>query len=344
MIYYWSPDYRTPVGGVKILYRHVDILNRNGYEASVLHRHRGFRCTWFENTTRISYIGKTNLRDDDYLVIPENYGSLYINPSSRPKAAKVFNRLFANPAGKVIFNQNTYNTFAGHTASRDDLRTVYKDEGITAAMVVSDDNKEYLAFAFPDIRIFRIHNAINRDLFAFQENKKRQICFMPRKNPEHAIQVINLLGHRGDLDGFAVVPIEGKTEKETARIMQESLIFLSFGYPEGFSLPPAEAMSCGCIVVGYHGMGGREYFNPNYCFPVEMGDILEFAKQVRKVLETSRNNPNTLQRMARKASAFVNECYSEKREQNDVLECWAEIMYGAQYSRALAERRTSDIS
>lgn len=344
MIYYWSPDYRTPVGGVKILYRHVDILNRHGHEASVLHRHRGFRCTWFENTTRIAYISKTNLRDNDYLVIPENYGSLYVNPSSRPKAAKVFSRLFATPARKVIFNQNTYNTFADHSGFPGDLRTVYKDKSITAAMVVSENNKEYLAFAFPDIRIFRIHNAINRNLFAFQEDKKRQICFMPRKNPEHAIQVISLLRHRGDLDGFSVEPIEGKTEKETARIMKESLIFLSFGYPEGFSLPPAEAMSCGCIVIGYHGMGGREYFNPNYCFPVEMGDVLEFSKQVRKVLELSRHSPETLQRMARKASAFISECYSEERERDDVLQCWTEIMHGTQYSRSSAERRSSSAS
>jgi glycosyltransferase involved in cell wall biosynthesis len=344
MIYYWSPDYRTPVGGVKILYRHVDILNRHGYEASVLHRHRGFRCTWFENTTCISYIRKTKLREDDYLVIPENYGSLYVNPSYRPKATKVFNRLFATPAKKVIFNQNTYNTFADYPGFPDDLRTIYKDENVAAAMVVSENNREYLSFAFPDLRIFRIHNAINRDLFSFREDKKRQICFMPRKNPEHAIQVISLLKHGGDLDGFAIVSIEGKTEKETARIMQESLIFLSFGYPEGFSLPPAEAMSCGCIVIGYHGMGGREYFNPNYCFPVEMGDILEFAKQVRKVLEMINQRPETIQRMARKAAAFINECYSEERERNDVIECWTEIMHGVQSSKSSAEGQTSAVT
>src|SRR3546814_3802603 len=34
----------------------------------------------------------------------------------------------------------------------------------------------------------------------------------------------------------------GRPEAESARILRESLLFLSFGYPEGFSLPPAEAM------------------------------------------------------------------------------------------------------
>ena len=50
-IYYWSPDYTSAVGGVKILYRHVDILNKNGFNASVIHRKSGFRCTWFYNDT-----------------------------------------------------------------------------------------------------------------------------------------------------------------------------------------------------------------------------------------------------------------------------------------------------
>ena len=89
MIYYWSPDYDTPVGGVKILYHDVDVLNANGIEAAVLHRKRGFRCTWFENNTRVAYMGRTKLTCDDFLVIPEVYGSLYAHPEHRPKAARV---------------------------------------------------------------------------------------------------------------------------------------------------------------------------------------------------------------------------------------------------------------
>ena len=43
-------------------------------------------------------------------------------------------------------------------------------------------------------------------------------------------------------------------------LMKKSLIFLSFGHPEGFGLPVAEALACGCAVVGYSGLGGRELF------------------------------------------------------------------------------------
>ena len=326
MIYYWSPDYDTPVGGVKILYHDVDVLNANGINAAVLHRKRGFRCTWFENTTRVTSVGRTRLSAADYLVIPEVYGSLYAHPEQRPKAARVFRKLFASQAAKVVFNQNAYNTFGGLSMDVRDRRVLYTDPSIRAVMVVSEDNRTYLQQAFPHLPVLRIHNAIDPDLFAYQAEKKPQICFMPRKNADHALQVINILRFAGDLEGVGVVPIEGLSEKQTARIMQESLMFLSFGYPEGFSLPPAEAMACGCIVVGYHGMGGREYFKPEFCFPVEMGDILSFAQTVSTVLSLHREEPETIRRMARRASDFIRQTYSPERERDDILDCWRFIM------------------
>jgi hypothetical protein len=48
-IYYRCPDKDYPVGGIRVIYSHVDILNRNGFPAFVLHHYHPFRCTWFEN-------------------------------------------------------------------------------------------------------------------------------------------------------------------------------------------------------------------------------------------------------------------------------------------------------
>jgi glycosyltransferase involved in cell wall biosynthesis len=42
--------------------------------------------------------------------------------------------------------------------------------------------------------------------------------------------------------------------------LKESLLFLSFVNGEGLGLLAVEAMSCGCVVVGYDGMGGKEFF------------------------------------------------------------------------------------
>jgi glycosyltransferase involved in cell wall biosynthesis len=73
-------------------------------------------------------------------------------------------------------------------------------------------------------------------------------------------QVLNILHARGVLDGWEVISIDGLPEHEVAERLRSCAVFLSFGHPEGCPLPPLEAMASGCVVVGYHGRGGREYF------------------------------------------------------------------------------------
>ncbi|HDP24263.1 MAG TPA: glycosyltransferase family 1 protein [Deltaproteobacteria bacterium] len=245
--------------------------------------------------------------------------------------------MFNTPARKIIFNQNTYNTFGTYSLGDPDPGGIYLDSGVVAAMVVSEDNRQYLQYAYDKIPIYRIHNSINPDLFFSGGRKKTQIAFMPRKNSDHALQVVALLRVRGVLDDFDVVPIENRTERETASILRESLIFLSFGYPEGISLPPAEAMACGSIVIGYHGMGGREYFRPEYCYPVEMGDILSFAKTVEDVVEIYKKEPRVIEEKRLKASAFIREEYSQDREKSDVLNAWSEIIRRCERKHSLHE-------
>src|SRR5437870_2893463 len=55
-LYYRCPDSPKPFGGIRVIYRHVDILNKHGIEAFVLHDRAPFRCTWFENETAIAYV------------------------------------------------------------------------------------------------------------------------------------------------------------------------------------------------------------------------------------------------------------------------------------------------
>ena len=148
---------------------------------------------------------------------------------------------------------------------------------------------------------------------------------MTRKNCEHALQVINLLKFRNALDDFDITIIENKTEQEVAEIMQESLIYLSFGYPEGFSLSIAEAMSCGCIVIGYHGNGGKELMNPKFTYPIEMGYIIDFAKTVEKVLKQYNDNPENILLKGKKASEFICKNYSPEIEEKEVVDIWRRI-------------------
>ena len=70
---------------------------------------------------------------------------------------------------------------------------------------------------------------------------------------------------------------------EVAVALQDALIYLSCGHPEGFGLPLAEAIACGCMVVGYHGLAGRDFALPHMKV-VEFGDLLGLLQGIKSEL------------------------------------------------------------
>ncbi len=65
-----------------------------------------------------------------------------------------------------------------------------------------------------------------------------------------------------DLTNFTV--INPKSDQEIANIYNQSDIFISTSWQEGFSLPPLEAMSCGCALLVSNSGGINEYAYPGF--------------------------------------------------------------------------------
>jgi len=80
-------------------------------------------------------------------------------------------------------------------------------------------------------------------------------------------------------------------------------------------------------VIGYHGFGGREFYNPEYCWPVSVGDIIGMSNAVEEVLNLHRVAPPSLQIKADAAREFVRGEYSVEREERDILEFWDGVMF-----------------
>src|SRR5262245_60263544 len=68
------PDFSSPSGGVRKLYRSVDILTAAGCSAAIVHKRPGFRCTWFDNRTRVVPSNEVSVSRKDVIVVPEVYG------------------------------------------------------------------------------------------------------------------------------------------------------------------------------------------------------------------------------------------------------------------------------
>src|SRR5438552_2938486 len=92
----FGPDVKEPLGGVKMLYRHVDILNSYEFEARIVHQQEAFKVGWFEHDTPVVY--RPEMRKDlDVGVFPEIWGPR-INVSGKD-------------IRKVVFCQNAYYTY-----------------------------------------------------------------------------------------------------------------------------------------------------------------------------------------------------------------------------------------
>ena len=317
-IYYFIQMPKKPFGGVRVIYRHVDILNQLGFHAFVVHQKRWFRknrCDWFKNQTPIITVKKLahlNLKENDFIVFPEIYG---------PNTAKLI-----KCENKIIFNQGAFCTFrGGYDLTPSNLQTPYTDPTIKAVITVSENSKDYLSYVFPKLKIFRTHNSIDDSLFYFSQQKKKQIAFMPRKSHRDLIQIINILKFRHALKDYKLIPIDNRSEQEVAQILRESLIFLCSGANEGFQLPPAEALACGCITIGYHGQGAKEFLSPKFSFPIEAGYIIEFAKTVEKVIKEYEQDPAKLDEYRKEGSKYILSQYSIKQEQQDLLYIWQTI-------------------
>ncbi|NND62759.1 MAG: glycosyltransferase [Flavobacteriaceae bacterium] len=149
---------------------------------------------------------------------------------------------------------------------------------------------------------------------------------MPRKLNIDAVQVLNILHLRGLLKDWEIIEIKNMNEQQVANTLKECAIFMSFNHREGFGMPPAEAMNCGCLVVGYAGQGGNEYMLPEFSFKVGQRNIRDYVDKMEQAMLLFENNPDLAKEMGLKASQFIQSKYSMKQEEESIVHVWNNIL------------------
>lgn len=315
IFYFCFSDNQTS-GGNKEIYRHVDLLNKNSYQAFVLHTTKGFKITWFNHETNIidsDAFSKLFNKEKDFLVLPEDVG----------------NDILSFCGKKIIFNQNVYYGFRIFNWQKPQLYPYLHSE-VRGVLVVSEHNKKYLSFAYPELDVFRVFCGVNSDKFAFRslKNKKKQIACNPAKRPLDISLLYHLLLSRSDqnmnvMSEYEWVFIENKTEFEVAEIMQESLIFIFLSKEEGFPLMPLEAMACGCLVFAYDTAPLTEYVPELFLF--EPGDIIGMARSIETITQSFPQEIGIWETIS-KTSRDIALQYSLQREEKSVIAAWEEIL------------------
>lgn len=301
-------DENQPSGGAKQLYRHVDILNAHGIDACIAHQTPGFRMDWFKNETKVVCAKDIELGPSDFLMFGEMVEVV-------PQISG------AERCPKVIVVQNPYGMFSGFRKDLGVMRTMY---GSAAAVLCQSDYTENnVRYFFPAANVMRFQYSFDRPPFSYNANKEKILAYMTRKSGMLSSAILTLIRLRRWPDGWVVAGIDGRDEANVSELFQRSAVFLSMSMNEGFGMPPAEAMSCGCAVVGFSGFAGDEYMNPDVCWQVRDYDILTAVQTLETVLTKDMSE---LVAVGKKASDFIRSKYSTEKEEEGIMAAWNKIL------------------
>ena len=327
---YWlalHPDIRKPIGGVKQMHRFAEALNACGRQATLIQERADFHPGWFESKVETTSFTEWKKRQDlnrliDVVVLPETF--LPTIPHYGPGLAK------------LLFNQNGAYSFGlkkgdGFPENPQSVLKLYHHPELVHALCVSVHDQKLLTsgFGLGKQKVSRIINAIETTVFKPSGKKKRILSYMPRKNNRDASIVTALLKEQPWFKNWRLQPIHGLPQSEVANLLQNSVGFLSFGHPEGFGLPLAEAAACGCALIGYSGLGGREIFRlakeREVGWEVEFGDWHGFIESIEKLVHHVEQRPKSVLDQIEHLSENVRKRYSQEamiQSVEDALFTW----------------------
>ncbi len=303
-IYYCASGPAT-AGGQHVNTEHVAELRTAGLRAFLLLISSDEKALSFSDSAPVKkFTADFSFQDDDIVVIPEGW----------PKILKYF---ASKRIRKIIHCQNPYYLFHSFDSisalEAHRFLEIIVCSGFTAQMIRQFGFTGTIHIVRPAIANF----------FLESENspKKIQIAYMPRKRSIESEFVRGLFRSQYPIfNNVNWVRIENKTRLECAAILKESAVFASFSFLEGLGLPPLEAMASGCIVAGFHGLGGREYTTALNGFWVDEGDYFGFTQQVAEALKAAQTpawKSSVLNESKKTTSVFSVESF-----RNDLLSTW----------------------
>ncbi|RYH11528.1 glycosyltransferase [Tropicimonas sp. IMCC6043] len=341
------PEATRPIGGVNVAIQMASYLRNAGYDCHMLHATAQFSYQYFRSNVPFSYLPELKqvlkpealrkrlrslLKNPSLLVrLPSHTGRANIRPQDviiAPEylCSEIVRAFPGNPV--VILVQGMMPlAIANGREFRRGAETALKN---VAAIVATSQATAEAAEMLTGRYCHRVTLCVGEHSQGFSRQKKLQIAYMPRKRPEQIRFVLDCLRSAPELTGVNFVPIDGVGPNRVDEILRESLIFLNFPDLEGFGLPGAEAMLAGCIVVGYHGVGGAEYFDSDSGIPVPESDMVAFVRQVRSLVLDYRTDPIPLDRLREAASRRIAESYSQTVFEKSLRSVWAEIDAGLQ--------------
>ncbi|MDR3218608.1 MAG: glycosyltransferase family 4 protein [Dysgonamonadaceae bacterium] len=319
----------NPVGGLKIMYEYANRLAEKGHQIEILHHRKKFQkysaCVYpvarilkeienalfgrwfkFNKACKVAYIR-------------------YINDETIPNADAIIytwwtlgypvEKLSPEKGIKVNLIQD-YEIWAGNI---DELHQSYNLDGIHN-IVISEHLKKIVS-QYTDKPVFHLPNAIDTSVFKITtEIEKRNpetICMLyhkeARKGCDYGMKALQLVKDKipnlkviffGVYDKPDYLPeyIEyHKKPKDLSALYNRAAIYVTNSLQEGWALPPAESMACGCALICTNIGGHLGYANTDTALLVEPENPQKMADAIVELI--SRHNKRIL--LAQNGHAYI---------------------------------------
>lgn len=319
-----------PTGGCKIMYEYANQLSKRGHDVMVYNvytnsyftykyptwlRHlkynllyRDFRPSWFQlesdiKCKNIPFLKKEFVRDAD------------VSFSTNWAITFALNNLPTSKGTKINLIQD-YELWIGN--NKEALHASYR---LPITHVVIADYLADIVEKESGIRPALIYNAINHDIYKvtipIESRNPHRISMLysieERKGTQYGLEALRICKKevpdlRVELFGVPSQPKDlaswinyNQTPKDLACLYNSTAIYFTPSNGEGWALPPAEAMNCGCALVCTDIGGHSAYAKPHTSLLVEPRNPQDMAE---KLLTLLQNNDKRIQ-LAKDGHKFI---------------------------------------
>lgn len=310
-IYYICPDLKSPSGGVKRLYSHVEILRSGGLPAHILHFKKGFRIDWFSSIAPVKYFDDDiQWTPSDVLVFPEGLAPIIKKFKSTP-----FRKIIIALSHSYIFPQLP-------------MGENWNDYNIEAVITPSRLVKDFVSWSMGIKNVYLFKTSIDHSLFNQTKSiKKLQVAYIPRK--DNTAEIIEKIIKSRKTINVNFVKIENKPIEQYAEVLKESAIFLTTSAHEGIHRSVLEAMACGCICIGYDAIGAKEYIiasgDKQNFVTVENMNYIDCAKDLEELVEQIISEDKQIS-IIRKNALKTSKLFDLQVEKDSILDFWKKFL------------------
>lgn len=289
-------------GGMNVLKEHMRILKNANFDIGFCcYNQEGYGAIHQHIDPVYSHVWPTEFQTNDLIVIPEEF--IWF----------AFSDVIPRNLQYVIFSQGVSAMFNSGNENYQEHKSAY--EYALARMSNSHHTTVGInkLFDIPFSYIFECRIGIDSKLF-YPEEKTKTACYLTYKNGEFA-RFIDIY-FRGKYPDWELIKIDRAPKEEMAKIFRKSKLFLNFGGPEGFGLPPLEAAFCNCKVIGFDGSGGSEFFKEPTFTSVKFKDHLDFIEK----LDNNIKNVDTWSYKEIEYIDHLRQVYSLEKQTESVLQ------------------------